>query len=56
MSVRAPHRPRCKPPPSLPDLLPLRWAAHDFVLVRATPTGTGSRYETVQRFHLLPEK
>jgi RNA 2',3'-cyclic 3'-phosphodiesterase len=43
-------------PHSLPDLPPLHWPAHDFVLVRSTPTGTGSRYETLERFQLFPEK
>ncbi len=43
---------KAAPPQSLPDLPPLRWPAHDFVLVRSMPTGTGSCYETVERFPL----
>jgi 2'-5' RNA ligase len=40
------------PPQSLPVLPPLRWPAHEFALVRSTPSGSGSRYETLQRFPL----
>jgi RNA 2',3'-cyclic 3'-phosphodiesterase len=39
-------------PHSLPALPALRWPADEFVLVRSTPTGTGSRYETLERFQL----
>jgi 2'-5' RNA ligase len=37
-------------PGPLPALPTLAWPVHDFVLVRSTPTGSGSRYEVVQRF------
>jgi 2'-5' RNA ligase len=47
---------KASPPQSLPELPPLRWPAHDFVLVHSKPTATGSRYETLERFQLLPEK
>jgi 2'-5' RNA ligase len=43
-------------PRSLPELPLLHWPADEFVLVRSTPTGTGSRYETLERFRLLPGK
>jgi 2'-5' RNA ligase len=43
-------------PHSLPALPPLHWPAHEFVLVRSAPTGTGSRYETIERFQLSPVK
>ena len=43
-------------PHSLPDLPPLCWPAHDFVLVRSTSGGTGSRYEIVERFLLHTEQ
>jgi 2'-5' RNA ligase len=43
-------------PDSLPELPRLRWPADEFVLVRSTPTGRGSRYETVERFPLLAAK
>ena len=41
-------------PDSLPDLPPLHWPADEVVLVRSTPTGTGSRYEILERFELFP--
>jgi 2'-5' RNA ligase len=37
-------------PGPLPALPTMTWPTHDFVLVRSTPTGGGSRYEVVQRF------
>jgi 2'-5' RNA ligase len=37
-------------PPALPDLPPFRWPADEFVLVRSSPTGTGSRYEIQEQF------
>ncbi|HWA39554.1 MAG TPA: RNA 2',3'-cyclic phosphodiesterase [Burkholderiales bacterium] len=38
-------------PGPLPALPPVSWHAREFVLVRSTPTGTGSRYEVVRRFN-----
>src|SRR3954470_14977944 len=43
---------KAAPPKSLPPLPPLRWPAPEFVLVRSSPSNTGSRYETIQRFVL----
>ena len=43
------------PPQPLPALPSVRWPAHEFILVRSAPTGTGSRYETLARFPLFPE-
>jgi 2'-5' RNA ligase len=46
---------KAAPPQSLPALPPLSWPAREFVLIRSKPTGTGSHYETLERFALLPE-
>ena len=43
---------KASPPQSLPVLPRLSWPTHEFVLVNSTPTGTGSRYEIVERFPL----
>jgi RNA 2',3'-cyclic 3'-phosphodiesterase len=37
-------------PKSLPPLPAVSWPATEFVLVRSTPSRTGSRYEVVERF------
>lgn len=36
----------------LPELPRVRWPAKEFVLVRSTPTGNGSRYDVIERFPL----
>jgi 2'-5' RNA ligase len=42
-------------PKSLPPLPLVRWPAPELVLVRSTPTNTGSRYETIERFALAQD-
>jgi 2'-5' RNA ligase len=39
-------------PSTLPNLPAISWAVTEFVLVRSTPSATGSRYEVVERFPL----
>ena len=39
-------------PSSIPPLPQVHWPADEFVLVSSTPSGIGSRYETVQRYPL----
>lgn len=39
-------------PAALPPLPRVRWPADEMVLVRSAPTGSGSRYEIVERFPL----
>jgi 2'-5' RNA ligase len=43
-------------PQNLPPLPALAWPASEFLLVHSAPTGSGSRYSTVERFPLHPEK
>lgn len=39
-------------PATLAPLPPLAWPAREFTLVRSTPSGSGSRYEILERFPL----
>ena len=43
---------KASPPRSIPPLPRVEWPAPEFVLVRSTPTGKGSRYDVVERFAL----
>jgi 2'-5' RNA ligase len=42
-------------PTSLPPLPPTTWPAPEFVLVCSTPSNTGSRYESIERFALVSD-
>ncbi len=39
-------------PRSIPPLPSLSWPVSEFTLVRSTPTGTGSRYDVLDRYNL----